>query len=153
MQESVEKIPLTSLADTDFLAKRVAEVAFPGMILGLRGEVGAGKTTFTQHLLRYLGAETMHCASPTFTIINEVKCRRFNVLHCDFYRLSDIAEMEEIGGLELFYQENVAIIEWIDQVPLAELLPPEKVFILEFQHVSEDKRAVLLPIRLWQAKK
>lgn len=96
-------------------------------IVCLSGEMGVGKTTFIQQILKCLGVENLK-GSPTYSIINEYISPKFGkVFHLDLYRIKNEAELLDIGIEEIFYQKNYAFIEWPD---LAQpLLPEDAVFV------------------------
>lgn len=81
-----------------------------GDIIVLSGELGSGKTKFTQGILKYFGLEN-EISSPTFTIVNEYISSKQNIYHFDVYRLSDGDEFYAIGGEE-YFEKGICIIEW-----------------------------------------
>lgn len=110
---------------TQSVGARIAAFARAGDVISLSGDLGAGKTTFTQGL-----AEALHCqtrpTSPTFTIVHEYDCV-LPLYHFDAYRLAGPEELERLGFEEYFYGQGVSIVEWGDKV--ARLLPPETLNI------------------------
>ena len=80
-------------------------------ILMLKGNLGAGKTTFTQFLLKNLGS-TDEVSSPTYSIVNEYDTPKGIVFHFDLYRLKNAAEVEDIGMDEYLDKAFLSIIEW-----------------------------------------
>ena len=76
----------------------------------MSGELGSGKTKFTQGILKYFGLEN-EISSPTFTIVNEYISSKQNIYHFDVYRLSDGDEFYAIGGEE-YFEKGICIIEW-----------------------------------------
>ena len=92
----------------------------PGQIICLEGELGVGKTVFTQGFAKGLGIDEPIC-SPTFTIIQEYKEGRLPLYHFDVYRIGDIEEMDEIGYEDYFYGEGLTMIEWANLIE--EILP------------------------------
>ena len=92
------------------LAYTIAKVLEKGDIIVLNGELGAGKTKFTQGILKYFGLEK-EISSPTFTIVNEYTKDNVNIYHFDVYRLEDEEEFYAIGGEE-YFQNGICIIEW-----------------------------------------
>lgn len=85
------------------------------------GDLGSGKTKFTQGFLSYFGLDE-EISSPTFTIVNEHHKDDISIYHFDVYRLQDVDEFYEIGGEE-YLQNGICIIEWGEIVESA--LPPE----------------------------
>ena len=96
--------------DTKKLAKVFAQMLKKGDILILSGELGSGKTKFTEGFLSYFNLEN-EISSPTFTIVNEYKKDDINIYHFDVYRLEDSSEFYEIGGEE-YFDNGICIIEW-----------------------------------------
>ena len=98
----------------------------PGQIICLEGELGVGKTVFTQGFAKGLGIDEPIC-SPTFTIIQEYKEGRLPLYHFDVYRISSPEEMDEIGYEEYFYSDGVCLVEWGNLLP--ELFPEDTVYV------------------------
>lgn len=96
--------------DTINFAKDFAKNLKTGDIIVLSGELGSGKTKFTQGVLEYfrLGNEI---SSPTFTVVNEHHTENVNIYHFDVYRLEDTDEFYAIGGEE-YFEKGISIIEW-----------------------------------------
>ena len=103
--------------------KKAGELAKPGMVIALDGDLGVGKTVFTQGFAAGLGIEEP-VNSPTFTIVQVYEGGRLPFYHFDVYRIGDVEEMEEIGYEDCFYGEGVCLIEWADLI--REILP-EKI--------------------------
>ena len=93
----------------------------------LAGDLGVGKTVFTQGFAKGLGVEE-HVNSPTFTIVQEYEDGRMPFYHFDVYRIGDIEEMDEIGFEEYVAGEGVCLIEWANLIE--EILPEERTEIL-----------------------
>lgn len=106
--------------DTFALGKKIGEEAVPGQVYTLIGDLGVGKTVFTQGLASGLGI-TEPVNSPTFTIVQIYEEGRLPFYHFDVYRIGDISEMDEIGYEDCFYGEGVCLIEWADLI--TEILP------------------------------
>ena len=96
--------------DTIDFAKQFAKGLKTGDIVVLTGEMGSGKTKFTQGILEYFGLEN-EISSPTFTIVNEHHKDNINIYHFDVYRIEDIDEFYAIGGEE-YFEKGISIIEW-----------------------------------------
>ena len=79
-------------------------------MLSFLGDLGAGKTKFTEGLLSFWNLQD-EISSPTFTIVNEYSNNNVNIYHFDVYRLSDVDEFLAIGGLE-YFEKGISIIEW-----------------------------------------
>lgn len=110
--------------DTGRLAEALAAVIREGAVLALDGDLGAGKTTFSQALARALGVEGV-VNSPTFTIIKEYE-GRLPFYHMDVYRISE-AEADELGLDDYFYGDGVTVVEWASRI--SSLLPSEHLVI------------------------
>lgn len=98
----------------------LGEVLPAGSLIVLVGELGAGKTCLAQGIIKGLGAVEAYIASPSYTLINEYQ-GRYPIYHFDFYRLSNLQQVEELGCEEYFFGQGVTIVEWGDKV--RELLP------------------------------
>ena len=109
--------------------KKLGSYLRKGDIITLTGELGAGKTKFTEGILSYFNLEN-EISSPTFTIVNEYINENINIYHFDVYRLSDSSEFYEIGGEE-YFDKGICIIEWAELIEDA--LPSEylKVSIIK----------------------
>ena len=108
--------------ETFEVGRKIGMNAKPGQIYTLTGDLGVGKTVFTQGVAAGLGI-TEPVNSPTFTIIQEYEDGRLPFYHFDVYRIGDIEEMDEIGYEDYFYGNGVCLIEWADLI--RELLPEE----------------------------
>lgn len=105
----------------------MGERARAGQVYTLAGDLGVGKTVFTQGFAKGLGVEE-HVNSPTFTIVQEYEDGRMPFYHFDVYRIGDIEEMDEIGFEEYVAGEGVCLIEWANLIE--EILPEERTEIL-----------------------
>ena len=112
--------------ETRAFGERLGAQAKPGSIYTLTGDLGVGKTVFTQGFARGLGVEEP-VNSPTFTIVQEYGEGRLPFYHFDVYRIGHVEEMEEIGYEDFFYGEGVCLIEWSRQIE--EILPEDAVWI------------------------
>ena len=109
-----------SAEETYRLGQKFGERAQPGQIYTLTGDLGTGKTVFTQGFAAGMGIrESVN--SPTFTILQEYEEGRLPFYHFDVYRIGDAQEMEEIGYEDYFFGEGVCMIEWAELIE--ELLP------------------------------
>lgn len=106
--------------DTFALGKSLGAKAKAGDVFCLDGDLGTGKTVFTQGFARGLGIEEP-VNSPTFTIIQQYDSGRLPLYHFDVYRIGDISEMDEVGYEDCFYGEGVTLIEWSGLI--REILP------------------------------
>ena len=112
--------------ETRELGERLGKEAEPGSVYTLTGDLGTGKTVFTQGFARGLGIRE-HVNSPTFTIVQEYNEGRLPFYHFDVYRIGDIEEMDEIGYEDYFYGDGVCLIEWAELVE--ELLPSQRTAV------------------------
>ena len=106
--------------ETFALGKKIGEAIRPGTIISLVGDLGVGKTVFTQGVAKGLGIHEP-VNSPTFTIMQVYENGRLPFYHFDVYRIGDIEEMDEIGYEDYVYGEGVSLIEWADLI--SEILP------------------------------
>lgn len=83
-------------------------------IIVLSGDLGSGKTKFTEGILRHFGLED-EISSPTFTIVNEYDAKDFKIFHFDLYRLADVDEFYAMGGEE-YLQNGLCIFEWGEMI-------------------------------------
>lgn len=109
-----------SSEETFNIGKRIAGSVKGGEIFTLIGDLGVGKTVFTQGFAKGLGIEEA-VNSPTFTIVQVYEAGRVPFYHFDVYRIGDVDEMDEIGYEDYFYGEGVSIIEWADLIK--EIIP------------------------------
>lgn len=139
MEEKI--IETHSPEETFSFARRIGEKAQQGEVFVLTGDLGAGKTVFTQGFAAGL-AITEPVNSPTFTILQIYEGGRCPLYHFDVYRIGDICEMEEIGYEDCFYGEGVSLIEWGDLIE--EILPEQytKVTILRDAEKGFDYRKI-----------
>ncbi len=115
--------------DTYALGEKIASKAYKGQIFCLNGDLGVGKTVFTQGFATGLGI-TEPISSPTFTIVQVYEEGRLPLYHFDVYRIGDISEMEEIGYEDYFFGDGVCLVEWATLI--RELLP-EKVTVITIE--------------------
>ncbi|AKF93036.1 tRNA (adenosine(37)-N6)-threonylcarbamoyltransferase complex ATPase subunit type 1 TsaE [Brevibacillus laterosporus] len=113
----------TSQQATQEFAEKLAQLLMPGDFLALEGDLGAGKTTFTQGLARGLGVKRV-VNSPTFTIIKEY-AGRLPLYHMDVYRVAD--QVDDLGLDEYFYGEGVCVVEWASLIP--DYVPEDRMTI------------------------
>lgn len=109
-----------SAEETFEIGKQLGEQAKAGEIYTLVGDLGVGKTVFTQGVAKGLGI-LEPISSPTFTIVQIYEQGRLPFYHFDVYRIGDVEEMEEIGYEDCFYGEGICLIEWANLIE--EILP------------------------------
>lgn len=107
------------------LGNRFGKIAKPGMVISLRGSLGAGKTVFARGVARSLGIEEA-IVSPTFTLVQEYD-GTLPMYHMDLYRITSQEDFEMIGGEDMLYSNGVCLIEWSEIIN--EMLPKDTVFI------------------------
>lgn len=112
--------------ETFELGRQMGEKAKGGEIFTLTGDLGVGKTVFTQGFARGLAIDEP-VSSPTFTIIQEYESGRLPLYHFDAYRIGDPEEMEEIGYDDYFFGNGVCLIEWAQKI--GELIPEGAVSV------------------------
>lgn len=112
--------------DTYSLGQRLGREAKKGDIFCLNGDLGVGKTVFTQGFAAGLGV-TEPVNSPTFTILQQYDEGRLPLYHFDVYRIGDVSEMDEVGYEDCFYGDGVTLIEWPERI--RELLPEHVVTV------------------------
>lgn len=125
--------------ETKELAKRISSKLNNGDIIVLSGDLGSGKTKFTEGILSYFGLEN-EISSPTFTIVNEYISENINIYHFDVYRLSDVDEFYAIGGEE-YFSKGICIIEWGEIIE--EILPKDYMKITFSKDNSDDNIRIL----------
>ena len=110
--------------ETFEVGRKIGMNAKPGQIYTLTGDLGVGKTVFTQGVAAGLGI-TEPVNSPTFTIIQEYEDGRLPFYHFDVYRIGDLEEMEEIGYDDYFFGQGICLIEWAEFIE--EILPEKRI--------------------------
>lgn len=125
--------------DTMNIAKKLAKYMQKGDIIVLTGELGSGKTKFTEGFASYFNLQD-EISSPTFNIVNEYKNDKSTIYHFDVYRLEDSDEFYEIGGEE-YFEKGICLIEWGE---LIEDVLPKELIIIKFEKNddSEDYRNI-----------
>ncbi len=116
-----------STEDTFRLGSEIGQAAKPGDVYTLIGDLGVGKTVFTQGLAKGLGIDDV-VNSPTFTIVQVYEDGRLPFYHFDVYRIGDSEEMYEIGYEEYVYGDGVSLIEWANIID--DILPSHYTNIL-----------------------
>ena len=137
----MEQFITYSEEETKQLAKQLASKIDKTSVIILNGELGAGKTKFTEGFLSYFGLEK-EISSPTFTIVNEYKNDKATIYHFDVYRLSDIDEFYAIGGEE-YFTKGICIIEWGEIIKQA---LPEHYIKIDIKKSEENTEKRILCI-------
>lgn len=136
-----------SSKDTMNFAKKLASKLKNGDIIVLTGELGAGKTKFTEGFLSYFGLQD-EISSPTFTIVNEYKKDDINIYHFDVYRLENSDEFYAIGGEE-YFSNGICIIEWGEMIK--DTLPKDYIQIT-FSKDDLDENVRVLNVQTFNDK-
>ena len=137
----MKKIISNSELETKLIGKKFAESLKKDDVVVLSGELGAGKTKFTEGILQFFGLDG-DISSPTFNIVNEYSNEYINLYHFDVYRLEDVDEFFAIGGDE-YFERGICIIEWGELIKDA--LPKnyiEVTFSRDFD--DDDKRQIII---------
>ena len=125
--------------ETMDFASELANKLNIGDVVVLSGELGSGKTKFTEGFLKHFGLEN-EISSPTFTIVNEYKNNDINIYHFDVYRLADSSEFYEIGGDE-YFDTGICLIEWGELIEDA--LPSNYIHITFTKNENEENSRIL----------
>lgn len=130
----MEKIISNSEEETKLIGRKFAKDLKKGDVIVLTGDLGSGKTKFTEGVLQFFGLEN-EISSPTFNIVNEYVNRDVNVYHFDVYRLEDEDEFYAIGGEE-YFEKGICLIEWGEMIEHA---LPNKYIQISFSRNLEDE--------------
>ena len=129
--------------DTKKFAFNLAKILKKGSILILKGELGCGKTKFTEGILKYFNLDS-EISSPSFTFVNEFHNDMANIYHFDLYRLNDIYEFENIGGEE-YFEKGICIFEWGEMI---EDILPNDYIKLAFNKMEDDDNGRIIEINV-----
>lgn len=130
----MKKIISNSEEETKFIGREFAKGLRKGDVIVLTGDLGSGKTKFTEGVLQFFGLEN-EISSPTFNIVNEYVNGDVNVYHFDVYRLEDEDEFYAIGGEE-YFEKGICLIEWGEMIEHA---LPNKYIQISFSRNLEDE--------------
>ena len=125
--------------ETQEFGRRLGELAEPGDVFLMTGDLGSGKTCLTQGIARGLGVKE-NALSPTFVIMREMQ-GRLALYHIDLYRLDRLEETEDLGLDDYFYGEGVSVVEWAEKA-LA-LMPPDRMMV-RIDYLSNTERRMRL---------
>ena len=138
----MKKIFTSSPEETMELGMKVAARLQKGDVIVLSGDLGSGKTKFTEGILKYFGKEA-EISSPTFTIVNEYNADDVNIYHFDVYRLEDQDEFYAIGGEE-YFDKGICLIEWGEKI--LDVLPPNyrRINFSRNMNVDDENKRILV---------
>ena len=125
--------------ETEAAGERLGRTLGPSDVVGLIGELGAGKTCFVQGLTRGLGV-TVHATSPTFVLVNEYR-GRLPVHHVDAYRTTTVTELADLGLEEMIDGDGVTVIEWAEK---ARPLLPARTIYVRIDGVGDEPRMITI---------
>ncbi|CAK8054239.1 tRNA (adenosine(37)-N6)-threonylcarbamoyltransferase complex ATPase subunit type 1 TsaE [Eupransor demetentiae] len=129
----MKKFRSNQVEDTQALAKAIAALAYPGLVITLTGDLGAGKTTFTQGFARAAGVKR-RVKSPTFNIMSQYEGSNWPLYHFDAYRLENTGAQDQ-GFEDFLGTDGVALVEWPQY--MADILPNDRL-ILDFKRLDGD---------------
>lgn len=135
-------LDLPSEAATVALARQLAPALLDGGVVYLRGELGAGKTTFARALLRTLGVGE-RVKSPTYSLLERYTVNGCDAFHLDLYRIAEVGELEWLGLDELDAPEAIVLVEWPERGRGALPAPDLEV---DLEHAGAARRARLMPV-------
>lgn len=130
-----EIIETHSAKETFAVGKKIGETIKPGSVITLTGDLGVGKTVFSQGLAAGLGI-TEPVNSPTFTILQIYEEGRLPLYHFDTYRIGDVEEMDEVGYEDYFFGKGVTLIEWPSMIE--EIIPEEHIDVVIEKNIEMD---------------
>lgn len=130
---------IDTLEQLNAMAIEFSQLVQPGSVVFLLGDLGAGKTTFTQHFLRACGIkETVK--SPTYTLFETYQVNQQNYVHMDLYRLSDPEELYYMGIEDLLNGSNILLIEWPQK---GKGVLPEADWVLTFEYKQLNRNLTI----------
>lgn len=138
------KTTVKTVEETQAIAAKLAKLVQPGDTILLNGDLGAGKTTFTQGFARALGIKRP-LKSPTFTLVREYQTANFPLYHLDVYRLGEEGGADELGLSEYFGGTGVALVEWSAYIQ-SEL--PQDVLVIDLERIPTDQTGLLRTITM-----
>ena len=145
------KILLKTLADTMAFGRLLGQTAQPGDVICLDGDLGAGKTTLTQAIAQGLEVPAdEYVTSPSFAILHEYQ-GRIPLYHMDFYRLTDAADIQDLGLDEYLFLSGLAVLEWCERA--GDLVPATRLKITMTTLPDESRLLICDPgVGSWQER-
>jgi tRNA threonylcarbamoyladenosine biosynthesis protein TsaE len=142
---------LSSLKDTQNLAKNISSIIESGDIIFLYGEIGVGKTTFVRYLINFLeeknGIKKSEVLSPTFNIVYDYDIGALKILHYDLYRLKNYKDIAELGMFETA-ENHIKVIEWPE---LIEKKPKDRINIfLKYSKLMDNRQVIINGFGKWK---
>ena len=135
----MKKVITKTEQETEELGESFAQQLYPGAVIAMYGDLGAGKTAFIRGLARGLETEA-RVSSPTFTIVNEYP-GRIPLFHFDMYRLSSAEELFDIGWEDYLARGGVCAAEWSENVPGAF---EQDAFTVRIEKIGENSREITI---------
>lgn len=133
---------ITSLEQTHDLAVKLAKTLSPGDVIAYKGDLGAGKTTFTRGLVEGLGIDA-HVSSPTFAIVNQYSSHGKTLYHFDMYRITSFEDLESTGYFDYLDGNSILAIEWSENI--TDELPENAITIsIETSQINPDHRKITI---------
>ena len=129
-----------SPAETGSLGERWGRAAQRGLVIGLSGDLGAGKTRLAKGIARGLGI-TARVHSPTFTLVNEYGGGRLRLFHLDLYRLETRGQIVSAGLEEFLQPDGVTVIEWAEKMVNEE--KPRRMIFVKIEILGESERKII----------
>ncbi len=134
------KFTSKSPSQTQKIAAAFSKRLRPGSVIGLVGDLGAGKTTFVQGMAKGLGIDPEYYVnSPTFTLVNEYRGRGTPLIHVDLYRIEKPMEGETLGLEEYLASDAIVAVEWVERMPELEKRMTESV---EIRVAGDNRREI-----------
>ena len=136
------KTDISRLKQLDDFALVFSRDLAKGDVVFLNGDLGSGKTTFTQFLVKHLGFNG-RVKSPTYAIYESYDLKNYRIIHMDLYRLSSAEELYYLGIEEIFDGENIVVIEWPNK---GSGVLPSATKKIDFEMLNSEKRQLELHI-------
>lgn len=133
-----------SAQETKKIGAKLAGLLKPDSVIGMTGNLGAGKTVFVKGMARGLGISENKILSPTFVIIRQYLSSKNKLFHFDFYRLGRISPEETDEVQEYFSRGGICVIEWADKI---KPLLPKQHLLINIDTVSKNKRRLRFTAR------